>query len=287
MPCPYTIAIITMRIIDDIGRDAFTNMAVDEAIFCGFLRGEAPPTFRFYTFSPPAISLGYFQKINGIDIEQYKRSGIDVVRRPTGGRAVIHDGDLTISLTGSDDNSMLGGDILETYRKFSEIVAKTLKGLGIEAQLVIHNGPSIKDQGPNKNQGPVSNHQTIKSSVQSTSNKLRNPLCFSSTSKYELVVEGEKVLGCAQVRKEGGFLLQASLNVEEPHRVVMKGNGHSPLPRSLSEILGTKVGIEGIKYIMEEYIGSNWRKSQLTHKQIESTNLFRERFASRDWNYKQ
>jgi lipoate-protein ligase A len=275
-----------MRIIDDIGRDAFTNMAVDEVLFSGFIRGEAPPTIRFYTFSPPAISLGFSQRINGFDTERYKRSGIDIVRRPTGGRAVIHDGDLTFSLIGSDDDPMLGGNILETYRKFSGIVAKTLKEVGLEAQLVEHQGPRIKIQESNKDQGPGTNYQTTTSRVQSTSCKLRNPLCFSSTSKYELIVEGEKVLGCAQVRKEGSFLLQASLCVEDPLRIEMIGKGYSPLPRSLSAILGTKVDVERIKYNMEENIGKNWRKGLLTDTEIESTSTFRARFASRDWNYK-
>ncbi len=275
-----------MRIIDDIGQDAFTNMAVDEALFSGFIRGEAPPTIRFYTFSPPAISLGFSQRINGFDTEHYKRSGIDIVRRPTGGRAVIHDGDLTFSLIGSDDDPMLGGNILETYRKVSGIVAKTLKEVGLKAQLVEHQGPSIKVQESNKDQGPGTNYQTTTSREQSTSCKLRNPLCFSSTSKYELVVEGEKVLGCAQVRKEGSFLLQASLCVEDPLRIEMIGKGYSPLPRSLSAILGTKVDVVRIKHVMEENIGMDWKRGCLSETENDSIEVYRERYASRGWNYK-
>ena len=75
--------------------DAVTNMAVDEALLDLHIQGKTPPTLRFYGWAPPAVSFGYAQKVSDSTIERIKKAGYDVVRRPTGGRAVLHEGELT------------------------------------------------------------------------------------------------------------------------------------------------------------------------------------------------
>ena len=251
-----------MRIIDDIGLDAFTNMAVDETIFQGFLKGESPPTLRFYTFSPPAITLGYLQRMEEVDLENCRRMGIQVVRRPTGGRAVIHEGDLTFSLVGGVDDPLFGGSLLETYRKVSEVFRVVFEKMGIEAKLV-------------------------KSKV-GVGLKPAPTLCFSSTSRYELLVKGEKVMGCAQVRKGGSFLLQGSLRVEETERnyhTLFRGNG-SVLPKSISSIQGTNLRAGRIKELVEGGLGKGWKKGRLTEREEEELRGLRRRYLSHDWNCK-
>src|ERR671923_3089041 len=87
------------RLLDTGPADAYTNMAVDEAILEGFAVEGGATTVRFYSWSPPAVSLGYAQSIEReIDLRQCTALGIDVVRRPTGGRGGVHDHDVTYSL---------------------------------------------------------------------------------------------------------------------------------------------------------------------------------------------
>ena len=274
-----------MRIIDDKGQDAFTNMAVDEALFQGFVRGKSPTTLRFYTFSPPAITLGYSQRIEEVDLECCRKFGIDVVRRPTGGRAVIHDGDLTYSLIAESDDPLFGGSLLETYRKISEHFAKALREIGIEAHLVKHEARSMKHE-------------------------VRSSLCFSSPARYELLVEGEKVMGSAQMRKNGSFLLQGSLKVDEPsidYHFLFQENGFL-LPKSLTSIpspviatpalsggkqsrwlgtdQGTKIGVERLKCFMEESLGNGWKRGILTEGEQEQVVVLRAKYVSPKWNFR-
>src|SRR5262245_21767880 len=87
------------RLLDTGAADGFTNMAVDEALLELFATEGAPTTVRFYSWSPPALSLGYAQSLErDIDLRQCTALGFDVVRRPTGGRAVLHDHEVTYSL---------------------------------------------------------------------------------------------------------------------------------------------------------------------------------------------
>ncbi|MCH7760939.1 lipoate--protein ligase family protein [candidate division TA06 bacterium] len=282
-----------MRIIDDKGQDAFTNMAVDEALFQGYVRGKSPTTLRFYTFSPPAITLGYSQRIEEVDLECCRKFGIDVVRRPTGGRAVIHDGDLTYSLIAESNDPLFGGSLHETYQKVSEYFAKALREIGIEAHLVKHEPRPYKGR----------------SEARSMKHEVRSSLCFSSPARYELLVVGEKVMGSAQMRKNGSFLLQGSLKVDEPsidYHFLFQENGFL-LPKSLTSIpspviamapwrqkksrwlgtgQGTKIGVERLKYFMEESLGMGWKRGILTEGEQEQVVVLRAKYVSPKWNFR-
>src|SRR6202022_2425224 len=74
------------------------NMAVDEVLLDGVAVGSAPPSLRFYEWAPPCLSLGYFQPFEVVDVDGCRSLGVDVVRRPTGGRAILHDRELTYSV---------------------------------------------------------------------------------------------------------------------------------------------------------------------------------------------
>jgi len=179
---------VYLRVIDTGANDGLYNMALDEALFESLKMG-GPPTLRFYQFLPPAITIGWHQKITDINLNlshrlmslrlKCKSRGIQVIRRPTGGRAVFHKGDLTYSLTISEQDPILGGNSLDVYKKVGLAFSTGLKTIGVEAQL-----------------------------VKSKHNKYhKSPGCFSSLSRYELQVAGKKILGSAQ-RREDGFILQ-------------------------------------------------------------------------------
>src|SRR5437763_6604272 len=105
------------RIVFDPAANGAWNMAVDEVLLDGVAAGSAPPTLRFYAWSPACLSLGYFQPFSVVNVEGCRGLGIDIVRRPTGGRAILHDRELTYSV--ALPASVLGHDagILHSYRR--------------------------------------------------------------------------------------------------------------------------------------------------------------------------
>ena len=166
--------------------NAFENMAIDEAIFRENQRREVPPTLRFYGWQLPTVSIGHFQDARKeVAVESCRRCGIDIVRRPTGGKAVFHDKDLTYAVFARENCPFFSPDILGTYRVISSCIAKGLSMLGIKAEIA-HEGRSSQE------------------------NRLKT-FCFSSPSRYELLVEGRKICGSAQVRSRGAFLQHGSL----------------------------------------------------------------------------
>jgi lipoate-protein ligase A len=166
--------------------NAFENMAIDEAIFRENQRRDTPPTLRFYGWSPPSVSLGYFQETyREIDVEACIRSHIDIVRRPTGGKAVLHEHDITYAVVAKESYPLFPPNILGTYRIISGCISDALSELGINTEMFAD--------------GRVSGDDLLKA------------VCFSSPSNYELLVNKRKICGSAQVRSHGVFLQHGSI----------------------------------------------------------------------------
>lgn len=176
------------RLISSDPADAAANMAIDEAIMARHGQGFVPPTLRFYSWEPPAVSIGYFQSLSGeVDLDACRRLGIGWVRRPTGGRAVLHHREVTYSIVIREE--LLPGNVIETYRVISQGLLAGLRTLGADAFLADPSGQSIEEK------------------MQS----LGSGACFDSPSFYELVVGGKKVVGSAQTRKDGVILQHGSI----------------------------------------------------------------------------
>ena len=125
------------RLLDCGPADGFTNMAIDEAILEVHAAEGGLCTLRFYTWSPPALSLGYGQPIESdIDLTQCQALGIDVVRRPTGGRAVLHEHEVTYSVVISADDPRVSSGVLAAYLTISQALIRGLSYLGISAELL-------------------------------------------------------------------------------------------------------------------------------------------------------
>jgi lipoate-protein ligase A len=163
------------------------NMAVDEAIHNAYQRGESGPTLRFYRWKPACLSVGRFQSVERqVDLESLKQLGIDLVRRPSGGRAVLHDDELTYSLVISE--GLLPGSVLETYRILSQALVDGLRALGIPARLSeLERGVTARDP------------------------RFKGAACFSAPSWYEIEACGKKITGSAQFRKDGVILQHGSI----------------------------------------------------------------------------
>src|SRR5438552_1703789 len=168
------------RLLLDPPAEGAWNMAVDEVLLAGVAVGSAPPTLRFYAWTPACLSLGYFQPFSVVNVEGCRGLGIDVVRRPTGGRAILHDRELTYSVT--LPASVLGHDagIVPSYHRLSLALQAGLQDLGVPATLApLESGPAVVDQGP---------------------------VCFDRPSAHEILLGGRKLVGSAQVRRSGALL---------------------------------------------------------------------------------
>jgi lipoate-protein ligase A len=166
------------------------NMAIDEAIMHEVAAGESPPTLRFYRWQPATLSIGYFQSaLKELDLDKVKEKKVGLVRRPTGGRAVLHDQELTYSIILPDTYPELPQSVTESYRMLSMGLVAGFKRLGLQADMV---NLSAKDG---------ENELTLMGSA----------ACFDSPSWYELVVEGQKIAGSAQVRQNGVVLQHGSV----------------------------------------------------------------------------
>ena len=173
------------RLIDTGKLPGALNMGIDEAILQAAQAGSVPPTLRVYGWQPAAISLGYFQHgTKEIDFAACQEAGIDVVRRLTGGRAVLHSSELTYSLIVSENYPGIPLAITASYLYLSQGLLKGMQHLGLKAALTVP-------------QGAYAQRRKIISSA----------ACFDAPSYYELTVAGKKLIGSAQVRKNG-FILQ-------------------------------------------------------------------------------
>ena len=189
---PHHLQTTTIRLIRSGTHTGAFNMALDEALWQHYtqqkLAGEKPvPTLRFYGWQPSALSLGYAQRAEReVDFEACRELGIDWVRRPTGGRAILHEAsELTYSLVGSVDDPQFGGGVLESYRKISGALVEGLTRLGVAAQLAGH------DQR--------GNHDAVSAA------------CFDAPSAYEVTWQGRKIIGSAQARQRGVLLQQGTI----------------------------------------------------------------------------
>ena len=176
------------RLLNTSVADGAANMAVDEAILRAVAQGLAPPTLRFYTWAPPCLSLGQAQAAREVDWAACAQRGYTVVRRPTGGRAILHTDELTYSVTAPETEPRVEGGIVESYRRLSEGLLEGLRLLGV---------PGIESHHPEAEPTHL--------------NEVNGPVCFEVPSTYEITVTGKKLIGSAQVRRVGVVLQHGTL----------------------------------------------------------------------------
>jgi len=154
------------------------NMSIDEALLSSKL-----PVLRFYGWKPAGLSLGRFQTVNQINIEQCKRLGIEIVRRPTGGNAVLHDKELTYSFI--IDEKLMPSSVIESYKYISKGLVQGLRDIGLDAAM----NEDVEKGG-------------------------KSAVCFNDPSWYEIVVNGKKIIGSAQKRIDGKILQHGAVLVD-------------------------------------------------------------------------
>jgi len=159
------------------------NMAVDDALLEMTIQHDGLPILRCYAWEPPCFSLGYAQSASVVDTHRIQQLGWDVVRRPTGGQAILHTDELTYAVIGRQELPLLQGSVLESYQKIAGILLTMLNKLGIQAE-------SLPAAVLPATQGPV---------------------CFEVPSHYEITYQGKKIFGSAQARRKRGVLQHGAL----------------------------------------------------------------------------
>ncbi len=176
----------TWRLILTIPAEGSWNMALDEALLEGMGNEKAVPVMRLFDWQPACLSLGYSQPFSDIDLDALHQQGWTYVRRPTGGRAILHTDEITYSVIAPLREPRVAGTILESYQRLSEALLDALQLLGLparaEREYVLAGG----------NQNP-------------------NPVCFEVPSNYEITIKGKKIIGSAQARRREGVLQHGSL----------------------------------------------------------------------------
>ncbi|RXT13654.1 biotin/lipoate A/B protein ligase family protein [Ammoniphilus sp. CFH 90114] len=271
------------RFIDSGPMSPAMNMAIDEAILTIHSQGKTPPTVRFYTWEPSTLSIGYFQKAEKeIDHEAVRKYGLGFVRRQTGGRAVLHDQELTYSVVVSESYPGMPTQVNEAYRVISNGLLEGFQTLGFHAEMV----------------SLASEEEKAKYASMGSS------ACFDSPSWYELVVEGKKVAGSAQTRQKGTILQHGSIlldfDVDKlfnvlrfPSERVKERMKASFLEKAVainhlsSRIVTLVEAHEAFYQGFEAGLGMELIPSVLTEEELElAEHLARDRYSHKDWNFK-
>ncbi|SDM87326.1 lipoate-protein ligase A [Psychrobacillus sp. OK028] len=259
------------------------NMAMDEALLDWHSEGHIPPVIRFYEWNPATLSIGYFQSVEKeIDMEAVKSLGLGFVRRPTGGRGVLHEHELTYSVIVTESYPSMPATVTEAYRVISEGLLLGFQNLGLDAYFSV---PNTDEQKENLK-------------------KPKSAVCFDTPSWYELVVEGKKVAGSAQTRQKGVILQHGAILLDlDEDKLIQTFKFSSEevrerVKRSLSQkavainkIISKPISIEECKTAFKkgfadaleiELVEYKLTKQQLDYiKELEST-----RYANDEWNFK-
>jgi lipoyl(octanoyl) transferase len=171
-------------ILDPLPARGAWNMATDEAILGACSRGESLPTLRLYAWEPACLSLGYAQPYRDVDVIRLQTRGWELVRRPTGGKAVLHTDELTYSVIARADEPRVAGTVLESYNRLAQALVEALRLINL----------------------PVETEENAVTNQRNT-----DPVCFNAPSTYEITVGGKKLIGSAQARRKEGVLQHGSL----------------------------------------------------------------------------
>lgn len=269
------------RVVNSGFQTAAANMATDEAIMKAYEEKLVPPTIRFYGWRPAAVSIGYFQHgEREINFAACRQHGIDVVRRLTGGRAVLHAAELTYSIIVGEDYPDMPMTITASYRYLSKGLLLGLEKLGLEAEMT-------KPQA-------------------SYAQKIPQPAsaaCFDSPSHYELTVRHKKLIGSAQVRKQGVILQHGSilLDFSAEHLAGLLNIGSEEKEKTCSMLqkrvmdlktaLGRTVSWDEARLAMEagfaQALGVTLAAGELTAgEEATAKVLFTEKYTNQSWTLK-
>ncbi|MFQ6115371.1 MAG: biotin/lipoate A/B protein ligase family protein [bacterium] len=259
------------RFINSGAADGRFNMAVDEALarYCD----PQIPVLRIYRWQPFTISIGYHQKFEDIDLEKCRKDGVDVVRRPTGGRAIFHAHEVTYSAIIPSRSVWYQETTLAVYNQISSALAQGLCHLGLLVTL-----ERIQDFSPGFTQYK------------------ERFACFSTSAKYEIHFRGKKLVGSAQRRFKNAVLQHGSILLGEDHLRLLdylSSNGNGVVRQAQEQLQQRTVCIENIlkhkvdneevaavlKLGFEEYFDIALQPDQLSLQELKRINDLKPKYT--------
>ncbi len=256
------------RLLVTEATDGATNMAIDEALWRSRQSGQGPATIRFFAWDPPTVSLGYGQALDGhVDVAACRRLGVGLVRRPTGGSAIYHDGperELTYTVVATNDDLGVTTDLLEAYRWIARALARGLQALGAPVEII--GIPRAPGRAP--------------------------AFCFARTGRYEIEIGGRKVVGSAQRRRGRCFLQHGSvlLGADEGRLRALFPTTPDPMATltTLESALGRRPTFDEVAGVLESGFeaehGLQLRPGGLSEAEgADVERLVREKYASDAW----
>jgi lipoate-protein ligase A len=264
------------------------NMAVDEAVLLSVAAGEAPPTLRLYGWQPRCLSLGYFQPLADIEEPECARRGVGLVRRLTGGSAILHDDELTYSIVASEGDSHLAGDIPASYFGISQVLALGLADLGLSVTLA----PLA----------PLSEGEEANESSEPALRGNRPAPCFLRPARYEILSRGKKLVGSAQVRRSGVVLQHGAIPLagdvaaitgflaKEQRRRLATAEVLRERATTVMEAAGRRLTSEAVAASLIGAFAAAWQVSLLASPLLETEakladRLAVERYANPTWTH--
>ncbi|MBU0611130.1 MAG: lipoate--protein ligase family protein [Armatimonadetes bacterium] len=264
------------RLICSLPANGAWNMAVDEAMLLAGVAGLIPPTLRFYAWEPATVSLGFFQPLDErIDLTQIAARGFGLVRRPSGGRAILHKDELTYSVVVPEGLIPDGRSVMGSYRTLSRGIEAGLRLLGLGAEM------------PDRRHAP-----RLKAAGLPT-------VCFAASAGGDMVAGGRKIVGSAQTRRGGVIMQHGSVPIHmDPaeHLAVMPGEGTDEASQQrllakacgVADALGRPVSFDelaaALRQGFEEHFGITFEEAELTEwETAQAQRLSEERYATRAW----
>lgn len=265
----------TWRLLDTGLADGPTNMAVDEAILTAVANNESVPTLRFYGWEPACLSLGRAQSIHEADEAACRAHGWHIVRRATGGRAILHLDELTYSVAAPQTEPRVAGGIQPSYERLSRALVAGLRLMGIET-----------DRAP---------------AAPSSPKNAAGPICFDTPAQYEITHQGRKLIGSAQMRRKGVMLQHGTLPLVGDVTRIVEGLALGMAEReaarvalrtqavTLAELLGREVGLTTAVFFMRQgfmqALNLTLVKSDLSPAEKQhAAELRATKYAHDDWN---
>jgi lipoyl(octanoyl) transferase len=250
------------------------NMAVDESVLLHIGRGESLPTLRLYAWTPACLSLGYAQPFADVDVNRLNERGWEVVRRATGGRAILHTDELTYSVIAPGDEPRVAGTVLESYNRLAQALSLAAKNLRLPVEM---------KEGRDNNPADL------------------NPVCFEVPSTYEITVNGKKLIGSAQARKREGVLQHGSLpltgdlaricqvlvfeneaaRLEASERLLTRA---TTVESALGGAVGWETAAQAFVDAFEAQLGLTYARGELSESEAETADqLVKEKYAHPSW----
>ncbi len=212
----------TWRLIENGSADGITNMAVDRTLFESFVPGK--PVFRLYQWQPAAITIGRFQDRYDLILENCEEDGIAVIKRMTGGGAILHHNELTYSLV-CEQNDIGSFSVKDSYRILCDFLLETYRVLGLDAAFALtHPRPTLGE---------------------------KSAVCFAGTEKYDIEINGKKIGGNAQLRHRKIIFQHGSIPLDSDLSIY--GRYFKELPVSL-ENRATTLSKEGVNIDIAELV---------------------------------